>query len=75
MALSSAFNASSRTNMTIHVSHDGLHWCVAATVYEGPSAYSAMVALNSTAVGLLYERDNYASLTFEPIDLSMAKCP
>lgn len=39
----------------------------------GSSAYSALVALNTTAVGLLYERDDYSAISYRPIDLKDAQ--
>lgn len=47
---SNAFSTSSRSNMTVSVSHDqGASWSVLANVYAGPSAYSSMAILNSTS--------------------------
>ena len=39
----------------------------------GSSAYSALVALNATAVGLLFERDDYSAISYRPIDLKEAQ--
>lgn len=69
LVMSSAF-ASSRSNMTIHTSRDGLDWTPAVSVYPGPAAYSALVTLNATAVGLLYERDGYEAISYRAIDLA-----
>ena len=34
---------------------------------EGPSAYSALIELNSTAAGLVYESGGYGALTYRTI--------
>jgi sialidase-1 len=68
LAMSSAFNAAARTNLTIHASRDdGLTWVPAVTVYPGDAAYSALVAWAGGAgggVGVLFERDGYTKISF-----------
>jgi hypothetical protein len=60
-----AANASSRVNMTLHISYDEGHtWAVSNQVYAGGSAYSALTKLASGEVGLLFEIDNYARIDF-----------
>lgn len=51
-----------------------LHICHCLSFLSlGSSAYSALVALNTTAVGLLYERDGYSAISYRPIDLKDAQ--
>jgi sialidase-1 len=48
--------AVTRTNLTVRASDDGGHrWKASRVVWEGPSAYSSLVALRGGRVGLLYE--------------------
>ena len=71
LVMSSAF-ATTRINMTLHVSADnGRSWKPYATIYAGPSAYSSLVALGDGAsVGLLFERDGYAKISYVPVTVS-----
>jgi len=60
-----AASSSSRVNMTLRISYDeGQTWPVSNQVYAGSSAYSALAALATGEVGLLFEIDNYARIDF-----------
>merc|ERR1712166_6518 len=55
-----------RKNMTLFVSEDsGASWEISQNVYSGESAYSALVPLNSTHVGLAYEKDGYKTINYQ----------
>ena len=55
--------AQGRENMTIFVSRDnGVTWVPRVNVDPGPSAYSSLLALNSTAAILAYEAGGYATI-------------
>lgn len=73
LVLSSAFDADARSNMTIHTSVDSGHtWKAVIQVYPASSAYSALVPLprsGSDAVGLLFERDDYAKISFAALQV------
>jgi sialidase-1 len=60
--------APTRTRMTVRVSgDDGKTWTAGRVVYDGPAAYSSLVALSDATVGVLYERGErspYERLTF-----------
>lgn len=54
-----------RTNGTIRVSHDeGRTWAASRIICPGGFAYSCLVPLPGDAVGCLFERDNYAKISF-----------
>ncbi len=53
-----------RSHLTVRVSLDeGKTWPYSRLICEGSSAYSALAALPSGEIGLLYERDDYKHLT------------
>jgi sialidase-1 len=53
-----------RNHLTVRLSHDdGKTWPHARLIFEGSSAYSSLAALPSGEIGLLYERNDYKSLT------------
>jgi sialidase-1 len=68
--------ASSRSDMTIHVSFDeGLTWTLPTVIHPGPAAYSDLVALGDLRAGVLYEAGatlydeiDFASFDFEDLD-------
>lgn len=65
LAMSSPFNSARRVNMTIHVStDDGKSWAPKIQVYAGGSAYSSLIQVSPTSVGLAFEKDGYASIAF-----------
>lgn len=54
-----------RVNMSLLVSDDAGHsWTPAQQIYEGSSAYSAVVGVADDAVALAFERDLYARISF-----------
>ena len=54
--LSHAQDSQQRTNMTVFQSSDaGEHWTAIHNVRHGPSAYSSLVSLSQSYVGLLWE--------------------
>ncbi|MGI9159758.1 MAG: sialidase family protein [Saprospiraceae bacterium] len=54
-----------RTNLTLRISRDnGLTWTPGRTIYAGSAAYSALAILKNGAVGVLFEKDNYAENGF-----------
>ena len=56
-----------RERMTIRLSHDnGESWPAEYVVYEGPSAYSSLTAIQGDRVGILYEKDK---------DIAFARVP
>ncbi len=59
-----------RTHLTVCVSYDeGDTWPVRRLIDSGPAAYSNLVALPDGRVGVLYEKDNYRTLTFHSMTL------
>lgn len=73
LVMSSAFDVSSRANMTLHTSSDnGRTWVPAVNVYAGYAAYSSLVNLGTTqgdSVGLLFERDNYEKISYAAVQV------
>lgn len=60
-----------RSHMTVRLSCDeGKTWPVAKVLYEGSAAYSDLVALPDGTIACLYERDNYAKITFARFTLA-----
>ncbi len=63
--------ASSRTQLTLRASYDeGASWSDSRLLYEGSSAYCCLARLSATDVGVIYERDNYARITFQQVPLT-----
>lgn len=59
-----------RVNMTVRASFDdGQAWPASRTLYDGPSAYSCLVALPNERIGCLYEADGYQRIEFATFDL------
>jgi hypothetical protein len=70
LLFSTPYHRSERANMTVFSSGNaGLTWDVLEHIDAGPSAYSALVALNDTHVGLIYESGSYEFLTFRTVEL------
>ena len=73
---SNCSNSSTRTHMSIKGSTDGGGtWCSGQTVWEKNSAYSDMVLLNDSTLGLLYEngdKGSYERISFEKVPLNFA---
>ena len=54
-----------RHGMTVKLSYDeGKTWGVSRQIYKGSSAYSCLTVLPDNSIGLLYERDGSAKITF-----------
>ena len=63
--ISSAYSTTNRSNMTLVSSTDEGHtWAVVGVVYPGDSAYSSLVELGPSAVGLAFERQSYGFMSF-----------
>lgn len=75
LVMSSAFDPAGRTNMTLHASgDDGRSWAPVLRVYPGSAAYSSLADLGAgggggSNVGLLFERDGYARISFAALAL------
>ncbi|MEZ4700706.1 MAG: sialidase family protein [Rhodothermales bacterium] len=66
----------SRDSMTVRASlDDGATWRTCRLVDAGMAAYSSLVAVDSATVGLLYERDDYASIVFARLELGSFIAP
>ncbi len=62
--------SNSRRNMTVRLSYDdGKTWPVKKTVYKASAAYSCLAVLPRGGIGLIYERDDYARITFTSFTL------
>ena len=65
--------AARRERMTVRLSHDeGATWPIARVVHDGPAAYSSLVVLSDSSIGLLYERgavSPYDRMTFTRFSL------
>jgi sialidase-1 len=70
MLLCNAADRSSRTNLTLRVSHDtGRTWPTDRLIYSGGSAYSALTVLPSGDLGILFEADKYKRICFTSFEL------
>ncbi len=59
-----------RENLTVKMSLDeGMTWSFSKPVYAGSSAYSCLVKLADGRVGVLFERDGYARISFAAISI------
>jgi sialidase-1 len=65
--------SAARERLTVRLSYDeGVTWPVARVVHQGPAAYSSLVALQDSSVGLLFERGDrspYERITFARLTL------
>jgi sialidase-1 len=76
LAHSNASDPSSRNNLTVKISFDeGKTWAKSITVdrTEDPkkqswTAYSDLVNLDDSTIGILYERDNYQEIVFQKVE-------
>lgn len=60
----------SRTHGTLQISYDeGKSWTVSKLLYEGPFAYSSLTRLSNGDIGLLFEKDGYATITLAIVPL------
>jgi sialidase-1 len=74
LAFCNAADTKNRNNLTLRISYDdGKTWIKSIPVYSGSfsekanyaySAYSDLVAINKSRIGILYEKDNYSSISF-----------
>ena len=66
-----------REKMTVKISRDnGQTWCESLPVYDGPAAYSDLVQLTNSRVGLLFEygtADAYERIGFASISIPTEK--
>lgn len=77
LAVCNAADEKSRDNLTLRVSKDkGKTWYVNKVVAKAPegykgsyTAYSDIVQLNKNTIGVLYEKDNYKTIVFDPIKI------
>lgn len=71
LTFSTPFSLAGRDNMTLFTSNDGgMSWVPRVQVDAGPSAYSALNALNETHVSLVYEAEGYGRIRFGVFDVS-----
>lgn len=74
LLFSNACSATDRVNMTVKMSEDeGATWAYQRTIYEGSSAYSSMTVTEDGYIGVLYENDNYAEISFARLSLEAIK--
>jgi sialidase-1 len=60
-----------RSQMTVWMSYDeGKTWPIHKLIDPGSAAYSNLIPLANDHIGLLYERDNYRSITFAKFALA-----
>ena len=58
-----------RDHMTLKLSSDqGRSWSKRTRIYDGSSAYSSLVDLMESRLGLLYEKDGYSKIVFVSLD-------
>ncbi|XP_072180660.1 sialidase-1-like [Diadema setosum] len=66
--LSHPSNSQSRVNMTLHWSLDfGETWPYALQLYPNVAEYSSLTKIDDDHIGVLFERDGYASIDFYKI--------
>ena len=62
---------SKRNHFTVWLSYDeGETWPVRREIYSGASAYSCLVKLSDSRIGLLYEKDSYKKISFVTFTLN-----
>lgn len=72
--LASSPSGKGRTHMTVYASFDeGKTWPVRKVIYTGGSAYSNLVKLPNGTIGLLYEKDNYRTISFVTFGMDWVK--
>lgn len=77
LAHSNAADPKDRNNLTLRLSKDqGKTWYFNKLIAKAPegykgawSAYSDLVLINKKTVGVLYEKDNYKTIVFDPIKI------
>lgn len=67
----------SRRRLTLRLSCDGgQSWPSARVLVEGPSAYSTLALLPGGDIGVLFERGEYAAISFARVPVSwVGRCP
>jgi sialidase-1 len=64
-------SASSRTKLTVRVSHDdGVTWPVARVLHAGPAAYSSLAPLKDGRLACLYEQGEFSFAPYDRITLA-----
>jgi sialidase-1 len=59
-----------RTHLTVRLSYDeGRTWPIGKLVYEGGAAYSNLIRLPGQRVGVLYEKNNYRTISLVSFSL------
>jgi hypothetical protein len=66
--------AEGRQNVTVQRSNDASIWTPILLVDQGPSAYTALVQLNETHCGILYEESNNLPVDFRSIRFRSFDC-
>jgi len=66
--------AEGRQNVTVQRSNDASIWTPILLVDQGPSAYTALVQLNETHCGILYEESNNLPVDFRSIRFLSFDC-
>ncbi|MFF1695847.1 exo-alpha-sialidase [Streptomyces sp. NPDC058257] len=70
LLFSNTDDASARRNLTVKMSCDnGRTWPIRKVVDAGAAAYSTLTRLPNGRVGMLYERGDYAHITYSSFDL------
>lgn len=65
LVFSNPASRTSRENLVVRVSYDdGKTWPNNRTIYEGSAAYSCMTILANGNIGIVFERDNYAQISY-----------
>ena len=79
LAFSNPASTNARKNMTVRVSKDaGKTWKKQALLYDGPSAYSNLVALSNKKLACLYEAgvaSAYEGIVYEVVTNKQLKKP
>lgn len=71
LIFSNANDPKSRQNLTLKVStDDGKTWSTGRTIYKGKSAYSDITILEDGSLGVVFEKDGYAEITFAKISMA-----
>lgn len=71
LALSHTADPSLRRDLTVRFSpDDGHHWTSAVLVETGPAEYSTLTPFGDGRLGLLYEREGYATLSYRTVDVN-----
>ena len=70
LVFSNPASPSKRENLVVRVSYnDGKTWPTNRTVYQGAAAYSCMTVLANGNIGIVFERDNYAFISYCEVSL------